>query len=207
MRTTIITVTLLITVFISCNKQKKISSDDSRGKVINASDINKNIQNGKDIIYQNATIMGTVDFTKSKNADLVNANLIKHDVNSVLTFYDCTFKGKIIAHKKDKEFKIISDFNKSICFVNCTFQDTVDFSDSDFKDVVTFSNSIFQNFVSFKSAFFSPKGMDFTKSHFIKYAEFNMMHVSGNCNFFDAVFDDNVLFQLSEFNNSVQFNA
>ncbi|NOZ36179.1 MAG: hypothetical protein GXO80_12895 [Chlorobi bacterium] len=194
-----------LTLLISCNKEEKINFDDSRSKIIDASEINNKLSKEKNIILRNATIIGDIDFTKSKEKYLVNANLIKHTINSALTFYDCTFKGKIIAHKKNNEFRIISEFNKSVCFVNCTFQDTVDFSYSDFKDVAIFSNSMFQNLTNFESAFFSPKGANFSKSHFIKYAKFNIIESSGYFNISDAVFDDNVLFQLSEFNRSARF--
>ena len=96
-----------LTLLISCNKEEKINFDDSRSKIIDASEINNKLSKEKNIILRNATIIGDIDFTKSKERYLVNANLIKHTINSALTFYDCTFKGKIIAHKKNNKFRII----------------------------------------------------------------------------------------------------
>ncbi len=198
---------IIIIFFISCNNDLQTEIPDSRTKIINASEINIKIKKGEDLTYKNATIMGDIDFTQSNEASLITGNLVKHYVNSAVIFYDCTFKGTVLAVNYNKDFKIVTNFNKSVSFINCTFQDTVNFSASDFKGLVNFSNSMFQKFVSFKSVFVGLQGMYFNKTHFIEEAKFNMMHINGNCNFSDAVFDNHVLFQLSKFDNPVIFNA
>ncbi len=208
MKTYTLIFTVILFLFVSCKKEEaKTEIPDSRTKIVNSSEINKKIKNGEDIAYRNATIIGNIDFTNSGDVSLITKNLMKSYVNSAVVFYDCTFKGKVFSFKRNKNFNTVTNFNKSISFINCTFQDTVDFTSSDFNGTVNFSNSFFQQFVSFKSAFFGIHGLIFTKTHFIKYSKFNMMHVFGNCNFSDAVFDENVLFQLSEFDNAVYFNA
>jgi len=192
---------------ISCNNKPKNMAEipDSRSRIIQSSEINNKIKKGKDIVYKNVTVIGDIDFTQAGEVSIITGNLVKSYVNSGIVFYDCTFKGKIIAEKDGEKVKTITNFSKGISFINCTFQDTVNFTSSDFKDIVNFSNSIFQDFVSFKSTFFGSHGLIFSKTHFIKGAEFNMMNVSGSCNFSDAVFDDNVLFQLCKFNGYVRF--
>ena len=94
---------IIIIFFISCNKEVQTEIPDSRTKIINASEINKKIKKGEDVTYKNATIIGDIDFTRSNNASLITGNLIKHYVNSAVIFYDCTFKGKILAVNNNKD--------------------------------------------------------------------------------------------------------
>jgi len=53
----------VLLLFFSCNHKPETEIPDSRTKIINASEINKKIKNGKDIAYRNATIVGDIDFT------------------------------------------------------------------------------------------------------------------------------------------------
>lgn len=180
---------------------------DSRNLIINAADINKKIKKGKDIEYRNATIIGDLIFLASNEKNLLTPQLVKHEVNSSVIFYNCTFKGNIIAHRTYTDHSEVSEFNKNLTFIECTFQDTVNFTSSDFNDLVNFSGSDFHEFVTFESSCFNYRKNYFDKVRFYKNAMFNLMKVNGNISFFEAIFDDNVIFQLSKFNDPVQFGA
>ncbi|NPA68921.1 MAG: hypothetical protein GXO50_09970 [Chlorobi bacterium] len=195
-------------LFFSCKQNNQENEiPDSRSRIIEASVINKKIKKGEGIAYRNATIIGDIDFTGSNDASLITGNLIKHYVNSAIVFSNCTFKGKISAFEKHDKYNKITEFKKGASFFDCTFQDTVDFTSSEFKDIAVFSSSIFQKEVLFRAAYFGDKGLRFNKTRFIKNAKFNMLKTAGICNFSDAVFDGNVVFQLSEFEDPVYFNA
>ena len=204
----------LLVLSTSC-KQKAENTDilqdtinqEARAKIINVSEINSKIKNEENIVYKDATIVGDIDFLYSEDFNLETPILQKHHVNSSVLFHNCTFKGKVTAQKQEKELLKISEFNKNITFIKCTFQDTVNFTSSDFNDLVNFSESIFQEFVSFEAGAFNFKKNYFNKSHFQKPAKFNLVFANGDMNFFETIFDDNVLFQLAKFNNPVNFGA
>ncbi len=180
---------------------------ESRSSIIQASSINTQIKNGKNIIYKDASIIGDINFLNSTDKNAVSPNLMNYNVNSSLVFYNCTFKGKVTASDKNSKSEKHCTFNKNLTFINCTFQDTVDFSSSVFKDVVNLSSSQFHAFSNFKSVKISAQGLYFQNAHFFALAKFNMMHSEGICNFFKTVFDDNAMFQLSVFKSTAQFNA
>ncbi len=196
--------------FLSCQKQKPVNINedaDARSQIISSEEINNKIKTGENILYKNATITGDVDFLISNDKNFMTPQLIKHYINSSITFYNCTFKGKISAYKSFTNHYEICLFRKNITFINCTFQDSVNFSSSEFQDLVNFNESVFQNFTSFKATVFNYNKNYFENTHFIKNAEFNMMHVNGNISFFKSEFDAKVIFQLTKFMFQVQFGA
>ena len=79
-------------------------------KNIEASDIMKDIKEGKNISYQNVTIVGTLDFTfmdealeklpsKRKNSWWGNStNEIKNYIEVKISFTNCTFKDDVLAY-------------------------------------------------------------------------------------------------------------
>ncbi len=194
-----------ILVIFSCKTEQKNDIPGSHLKIINASEINKKIKNGNDIILYNATIIGNIDFTQAKEKSILSPGYIKHYISSSITINDCTIKGKVISHKKEKDIENIVKFNKNVCFYKTTFQDTVDFSYSDFSDLVSFSGSQFQKFTSFKSVTSSKNGFIFNKTRFMDFSKFNIMKISGLSDFSDAVFEKDVLFQSSRFDYPVRF--
>lgn len=190
---------------ITCNTEKKNEIPGSHSKIIDASEINNKIKNGEDIVLYNATIIGDIDFTKAKEKSIFSPGLIKHYVSSSITINDCTVKGKLISEKNENNVVNIVKFNKNVCFYNCTFQDTVNFSYADFSDLVSFSGSQFQKYTSFKAVVASKNGFIFNKTHFMEFSKFNIMKIGGICDFSDAVFENDILFQSSKFEYPVRF--
>jgi hypothetical protein len=201
---------ILLILFLNYNcKQKpgnKLTFDaDARSQIIYSEEINKKIIENKNIQYKDATIIGDINFLNSEDKNLISPQLVQHHIHSSVLFYNCTFKGKIIAEKNENLHNEIAHFNKNLSFINCTFQDSLNFKSADFDGLVSFSESEFQENVSFQSAAFNYKKNYFNKSHFIKPVEFNLIIVNGDINFFETRFDDYCIFQLSKFNNPVQF--
>ena len=203
LKNTIFIIFVLIT--FSCSNKQKNAEPGTHNKIINASEINNKIKNGEDIILYNATIIGDIDFTLAKDKSVISPGLIKHYVSSSVTLNDCTIKGKVKAFNKQNNYENITKFNKNVCFYNCTFQDTVNFSYSGFSDFVSFSGSMFQKFTSFKSVVSDKNGFIFNKTHFMEFSKFNIMKIGGICDYSDAVFESDVLFQSSKFEYPARF--
>ncbi len=199
--------------FFSCSQtteNKDINKDtnkDARSKIVKALEINNKIKNQTNIQYKDVTIIGDIDFLFSEDANFETPYMYKHHISSFIIFYNCTFKGKIIGYKKVNDVYKVSNFEKNLTFMNCTFQDTVNFKYADFNGLVNMSKSTFQEFVSFESCNFNFKKNYFSQAKFLKQLRFNLVFARGDINFFEAVFDDNVLFQLSKFNNPVTFSS
>jgi len=204
----------ILALLFSCNKEKEnVNTEDikqkqeAREKIIQASEINTKIKNQENILYKDVTIIGDINFLISEDKNLTTPFMENHYINSSILFHNCTFKGKVIAKKNIEDIINISVFKKNTTFLNCTFQDTVNFSYSDFYGLVNFSESIFQELVNFEASSFNYKKNYFRKSRFEKPLRFNMVNVFGDIDFFESFFDDKVLFQLSKFKGNTNFGA
>lgn len=97
-------ITLLFALFLSCTFFAQ--------KTIEASDIMADIKKGKSITYQNATIVGTLDFTfmddamqklpsKRKSSWWSSGNStneVKKLIEVKISFTNCTFKDDVLAY-------------------------------------------------------------------------------------------------------------
>lgn len=207
MKLKILTLSFLLVIF-SCKNSEKNETDieNSRGKIIDASEINNKIKNGEAIQYKNATIIGDIDFTNSSEKSIETPQLIRNYVNSSIIFSNITFKGKIIAHKSDTAYSNYTTFNKSISFFGCTFQDKVDFSRAQFNAIFNISNSDFQEDITFDGAIFEFQKNYFTKNKVLKNALFNLVVFNGDIQFMNTEFFQNVNFQMAKFHGMTQFS-
>ncbi len=180
---------------------------EARSEIIDAQEINQKIAEGETILYKNATIVGDVDFCVSQDKDMVNPQLLKHYINESVTFYNCTFKGKVIAQHQTPRQINVCRFRKHLTFMHCTFQDSVNFHMSDFDEVVNFSHSEFQSLSKFSAGTFMYRQNFFRRTKFIKIANFDLINVYGNIDFFESEFFDDAIFQLSEFSKTANFNS
>ena len=148
-------------------------------KTINASDIMKDVKDGKSVNISNATIEGVLDFTfmDEKIQDLPRrrrwwnnggSNVVKYTVESKVSFTNCTFKDDVLAYIPDEDsgYTFTANFDDDAIFKNCTFERkamfkyssferNADFEGAKFDDDTTFKYAKFYNYVSFASSNFS----------------------------------------------------
>lgn len=183
--------TLMIALFLSVT----VSSQ----KKIDARKIMKDIKNGKDITYNNATIVGTLDFTFMDDAlDKLprrrrnnwwntgnKSNNIKKIIRNKVSFVNCVFEDNVFAyiHDEDSGYTFTASFDDDAIFKNCTF-----------KEMAMFKYSHFDEKASFE-------GTKFNDSSTFKYAEFN-----NNVSFANTVFRETATFKYSKFYDGVSFN-
>lgn len=189
-------------------------------KTIEASDVMKNIKEGKDISYQNTTIVGTLDFTymdetleklpkKKKNSWWNNdtSNLIKKVIKANISFTNCVFKDDVLAYIPDEDsgYTFTADFDNNIIFKHCTFQGKAMFKYSHFKEYTDFTGTIFNDDNTFKRAEFK-KAISFKSTKFTERATFKYAKFSKNVSFANSIFEDSAVFKYTKFNNGVSFN-
>ena len=165
-------------------------------QTVKASDIMRDIANGKDVSYQNVTITGVLDMTfmQDKLPDLPKkrkwwnnggSNAVEQQIESKVSFSNCVFEDHVYAyfHDEDSGYTFIANFEEDTKFSNCTFKGEALFKYSDFERNADFSGSKFSDRTTFK------------------YAKFDE-----NVSFANTRFDEDAVFKYTEFRDGVSFN-
>ncbi|MFK7953451.1 MAG: pentapeptide repeat-containing protein [Ekhidna sp.] len=162
---------------------------------VSASEIMKDIKDGKNISYENVTIKGVLDFTymdeklpdlpeRSKWWNNGNSNTVNESIGVSISFINCTFEDDVLAyiHQEKSGYTFIANFDKDVRFMDCDFNRNAMFKYSDFDRMADFEGTQFER----KSTF--------------KYAEFDE-----KANFANTRFDDDATFKYTEFDEGVSF--
>lgn len=191
-------------------------------KTVEASDIMTAIKNGKSISYNNATIVGVLDFTymdeaieklprKKQNSwfnwsSNNNSNVIEKMIDVKISFTNCTFKDDVLAYIPDEDsgYTFTASFEDTTIFKNCNFDRKAMFKYSTFERNTDFSYSTFDDDSTFKYAKFD-KDINFSNTTFDETATFKYAKFSRNVSFSNAIFKDTAIFKYTEFYNGVSF--
>lgn len=200
-----------------------VSSISFGQKTVEASTIMEDIKAGKNILYTNTTIIGTLDFTymnealekmpnKKKNSwfnwnSKNSSNLIKKMIDVKIAFTNCTFKDDVLAYIPDEDsgYTFTASFEESTIFKDCNFEEKAMFKYSRFERNSDFSGSNFNDDSTFKYAKFD-KNSNFKNTTFNEVATFKYAKFSNNVSFSNSVFKDTAIFKYTNFNNGVSFN-
>ena len=196
-----------------------ISSIGFAQKTIEASDIMKDIKDGKSIIYNNITVTGTLDFTymdealeklpnKKKNSWWNNdsGNTIKKLIDVKISFTNCTFKDDVLAYIPDEDsgYKFTANFEDETIFKDCNFERKAMFKYSRFERNSDFSGTSFDDDSTFKYAKFD-ENIDFSNTSFNEIATFKYAKFNNNVSFSNAQFKDTANFKYTNFSDGVSF--
>jgi hypothetical protein len=189
-------------------------------KKVQASDILKDIKDGKSISYQNVTIVGVLDLTymdealkkipnKKKSSWWSSGNStneIKKIIEVKISFVNCTFKEDVLAYIPDEDsgFTFIASFEEEATFKNCVFERKAMFKYSRFERNSDFSGTSFTDDSTFKYATFD-SDINFTNTKFDEIATFKYAKFSRNVSFYGSDFKDSAIFKYTKFNNGVSF--
>lgn len=175
-----------------------------------ASDIIRQINEGRPVEYNNVEIEGELDLTNLENRrqkrsssglfDFGNNDLFESNVEVAVRFTNCTFLGDVLAyyHLERRNETYIAHFEKNAVFKNCTFRRASEFKYSEFNDAVSFEGSTFNEEANFKYAEFSTgplfrnvrfdRGADFKYTEFPRETSFEKASFRGLANFKYAKF-------------------
>ncbi|MEQ9403453.1 MAG: pentapeptide repeat-containing protein [Cyclobacteriaceae bacterium] len=163
-------------------------------QIVDARQIMKDINSGKDISYENVTIEGDLDFTYMdyKIDDLPRRskwwnngnNEVDETIEVKISFVNCTFTDDVLAYIHDDPtgYTFTADFEREVTFKNCEFKRKAMFKYSEFDEEVDFSGSKFRRESTFK------------------YAEFDE-----SASFANTTFNDDAIFKYSDFERGVSF--
>jgi uncharacterized protein YjbI with pentapeptide repeats len=190
--TTLITFSLLLT--LSC-----CSGD------IDEQSLMTMLKSGKDIYVENKTFNSDVDFTTVNPAYMESPGMYRSEVSSSVTFKNCVFNGKVIAHRKDKKNNAYSvSFLRNATFINCSFRNETDFEGCIVYGQANIIESMFGKTANFENAHFLSDAV-FSKSIFSEEARFQNTFFNNRTNFHDAFFYKSVSFQNAYFNLEASF--
>jgi hypothetical protein len=199
-----------------------ISSISFAQKKVEASNIMKDIKEGKSISINNATIVGVLDFTymdnaleklpnKKKNSwfnwsSSSSSNEIKKMIDVKVSFTNCTFKDDVLAYIPDEDsgYTFTASFEDIAIFKNCEFERKAMFKYSRFERNSDFSGSSFNDDSTFKYAKFD-KNISFENTTFDEIATFKYAKFNNNVSFYNAVFKDSATFKYTNFSDGVSF--
>ncbi|MCF2874965.1 MULTISPECIES: pentapeptide repeat-containing protein [unclassified Tenacibaculum] len=184
---------------------------------VNASDIIRDVKNGKAVNISNATITGILDFTFMNEAlpklpkrkrwwNNGGSNTIEKQITNKISFVNCTFTDDVLAyipHEKSG-YTFIANFEDVVTFRDCVFEQKAMFKYSDFESNTDFSNTKFNNDSTFKYAKFD-RDITFENTFFDEPATFKYAEFKQYVSFANSTFNESATFKYSEFNDGVSF--
>ena len=186
---------------------------------VKASDIIKQINEGRDVAYTNVEVEGTLDLTDLANrTEARRSNRWLHNfdgddsfvstVKVSLTFTNCTFQGDVLAyyHLNRSQETFIAHFDKDVTFKNCSFTSASEFKYSQFEGVAVFAGSTFKREGNFKYAGFS-SGPSFAGVKFEDGADFKYTQFPVETSFQQATFYGLANFKYSKFRAPVNVES
>jgi hypothetical protein len=175
---------------------------------IRASEIIKQINEGRAVDYSNVEIEGDLDLTDLENRQELsstrwfgfNDGMYESTVTVPVKFTDCTFLGDVIAyyHIERRDETYIAHFERGAAFKNCIFKRASEFKYSEFNGTTTFAGCTFNEVANFKYAKFS-SGPAFNNSKFESDADFKYAKFPRETSFEKATFQGLANFKYSKF--------
>ena len=138
-------------------------------EVVLATSIVSQIEEGRDVVFENLVIEGNLDFTTMDNPKKagrygVSRGVVQEyirNVNASVVFKNCVFRGEIITYQERKEGRELMEnftrFWKPMSFTKCQFKEPVSFERMSIKKLLTVNSCIFQKTLSFHNVKFSKK--------------------------------------------------
>lgn len=183
---------------------------------IQAGEILKQINAGRDVTYNNVEIEGDLDLTNLDNRRNKNSvstwfgsnDYFESTVEGSVSFVNCTFMGNVIAyyHKEEKDATYVAHFERDAVFKNCTFKRASEFKYSEFSGKADFSGSTFQRDANFKYAEFS-EGPSFANAKFEDDADFKYAEFPRGTSFQKATFSGLANFKYSKFSTPLNISG
>lgn len=137
---------VIVCFTVSAYAQKEVSYDE----------LITQISQGKNLSYENVTIIGDIDLSKLGSGTetgkypengktvYVLSNFVKQPVS----FKNCTFKGRLVfcykTENSNEKREQRVEFTDDVIFQNCTFEKAADFELTNFDKAVSFEGSVFK---------------------------------------------------------------
>jgi hypothetical protein len=191
------------------------SATSSKG--ITTQQIIDKIARQQPVLIENVTFEEDLDFTKLA-AFPETESVNKVFISSPVFFKGCTFKGKVMAFKQNgnRTSTTVCHFEKNLTFLDCKFQNEVNFKAASIVGIGCFSKSQFNRTASFEECDFGSEALFdhllfaneayFQNVNFRKKSNFWQSIWTGVCYFQGTTFGSDASFQLSDFRTGLDFS-
>lgn len=181
---------------------------------VNADRIIDQINNGKDVYYKDAEIIGDLDLTSideitqdnPKKRSRWSTKVYSCHVKTSLSFINCVFQGKVLGYvhynRKNKTYNAV--FYKDVDFQGCEFKDDSAFKYAKFQKKANFKNTKYHKEALFKYTKFSTP-VSFSNAGFFGSANFKYTPFPQIVDFDNAVFHRYANFKYTKFPSGVSF--
>lgn len=169
-------------------------------------DIMHAITKGEQVQLVNIVIEDAIDFTKLLKQVSIGESITNGNCISSISFVGCTFLKPIIAYSETAgDVNHITTFRANVSFVNCLFEEPVNFRSSVFFGKVDFGKSIFRKGANFEdmTCMQSVNYRSSVMNGEIRFQNARFFHKS---NFMDLIVEDNISFQSAKFNDETNFS-
>jgi copper chaperone CopZ len=177
-----------ILIFLSILSFNCNNNSELKASIIKSEQIIEAINKGKFIEIKDATIKGVLDFTSVKNQIEEIPGIQRAYIDVPLSFINCIFEEKVIAFSKSENTSTLSFFSKGVSFINCKFNDEVNFDQAVINGIINTNQSSFAKECFFQGASFRSANNYFMEVTFQSKAMFSQLHVLGNINFMRSEF-------------------
>lgn len=193
------------------------SATSSPSKGITTQQIVDKIARQQPVLVENVTFEEDLDFTKLASFPETEA-VNKVFISSPIFFKGCTFKGKVVAFKQNgnRTSTTVCHFEKNLTFLDCKFQNEINFKAASIVGVACFSKSQFNRTASFEECNFESEALFdhilfateayFQNVNFSKKSNFWQSIWTGVCYFQGSTFGGDASFQLSDFRTGLDFS-
>ena len=121
-------------------------------------------------------------------------------IEPIVCFINCTFEDSVNASIKD--YKCI--FNRKVVFQDCIFKKGICFQNTEFRDDVSMNLSKIEGVAKFDGAIFRSKA-SFNETNFMNNATFSNVVFCMDASFHKSFFKNNCIFHYARFNNIAKF--
>ncbi|MBU0486336.1 MAG: pentapeptide repeat-containing protein [Bacteroidetes bacterium] len=170
-------------------------------------DIKKTLIKGENVVISGQEFSDDIDFTEIIAGIEESTKHFRCWIPGGISFFNCTFKGKVLGYKSGDGISTSVTFEKNLTFNNCSFQESVDFRESNVTGLVDFSGSIFYKTSTFEGFSCNNNDVRFAETVFKDEAKFQRSQFNGNVNFMRAIFENHAYFQNATFGGFAQFGA
>lgn len=118
-------------------------------KMVEAKDIIKQLNKGKNIQLVDKIIKDDLDFSKIEESSVDPSGYLTHTVKPEVLFVKCVFLGKVTCSSKEGKVYHQANFANNVSFRTCDFRNTVDFSRVVVNGNINFAQSVFRENVDF----------------------------------------------------------
>ena len=164
------------------------------------------VKQNKNVFFEDKVFEDEIDFTSYLDEYLISTGVYQVKTSSSITFKNCTFKKPVLSSTKSNNGVVFTLFMDNLTFLDCHFEDVVNFRGTSVYGKTDFTKSVFNKSANFEETNFY-RDTHFRSCIFEEELRFQNSFFMQKANFTSSEFNANTSFQNAVFNSEIQFNV